>query len=114
MQDAGAEADGANACNLHKSGVMFSGACDTCMQASCCAPTVACFSGNADCAALHACLAMCPVDPMSRVILVGGSGDGGVDDPCRTACAQAHPGSVDAEHVYDMCIRSTCKADCAT
>ena len=52
----------ANTC-LGKAGLEFKGkdACTTCMSddAACCEATIACFSGDAECGALHSCIAKC-------------------------------------------------------
>ena len=61
-------------CSLTRRGLTFEkttpkgGACDTCMQTSCCAQTVACFDNNADCKALNECVLACRA-----------AGDGGAD-----------------------------------
>ena len=110
------------ACDLRRTGVGFTAlACESCMQQKCCAPTAACFSANADCAALHACLVKCPID---HPISIPGSPQGAgapvdaktqreVENPCAAACEEAHAPSVELHGTYDTCIRTQCMPACA-
>ena len=113
--DAGAEAA---ACDMHAGGVQFpTAACDTCMQAKCCAQAVACYgTGAADCAALDKCSSACPPSGTT----VGGGGDGGGGGggggggpSCLDTCNAAHPDSVAARKAYNDCIRDPCIVECA-
>jgi hypothetical protein len=108
------------ACDLERSRVTFpAAACAACMQQKCCAPTAACFSGNPDCTALHACLVTCPAD--HAVVQVGGGSDAppldakarrAVENPCAAACEDAHAASVALRSSYDSCIREQCMPAC--
>jgi hypothetical protein len=102
--------------------------CSACIQQNCCAETEACFTGNADCAALHTCSAACPADHSNFFIPVGTS-DGGAARPtddgeghsfggasaaaCTTACEGQHPASTPKHHAYDQCINTKCMPACA-
>ena len=81
------------------------GACDACLQRSCCDLTVQCFArdGTGPCAALGACLGACP----ARVD----------DDPnayyaCRDACRVHHEATVPLYDGYLACRTTSCRAAC--
>lgn len=107
-----------SACDLRRSGVAFTApGCETCMQKKCCAPTIACFSGNPDCSALHTCLIACPAD--HPVLMPSGPEVDAetrreIENPCAAACEEAHAGSLDARTTYDGCIRSQCMPVCGS
>lgn len=116
------------ACSLQTSGISFaSTACSDCMQTSCCAETVACFSANQkDCIELHKCILACPVPNRDGGGGGGGGGggDGGRDGGgggtgagatlCRDACYAQHPNSATAEKAYNTCFSTKCTTQCAT
>ena len=111
-------------CDMHRSGIGFDGACDTCMQAKCCEQTVACFVTDPECSPLHKCLAKCaPEIDLEAGFIFSGGGDaggggggngGGVlpTDPCRVKCNAEHPASVVAERAYVTCLGMSCIAEC--
>ena len=108
------------ACDLRHSGVAFTAkACETCMQQKCCAQTTACFSGNQDCAELHACLIACPADHPVTIPAGLGAPDVSkkerreIENPCAASCEAAHAASVARRSAYDSCIRTECMPACA-
>lgn len=67
--------------------------CDTCLDASCCAPTSACL-GDADCTAIVGCYDACS------------------DAACAAACDAAHPtGSTKLTAVF-TCVQTSCASPC--
>ncbi len=68
------DSGGPTTCDLKASGLGYNRLdCEQCMQDGCCTQTVACFSNNAECKALFACVDACP----SRGIVTAGDGGGG-------------------------------------
>lgn len=94
------------ACELRAHNIRYpTDACTACMQANCCEVTVACFSGDLECAALHECLIGCPADEDTVIVLGAGLS-------CKDKCEQTHAPAVAAHKSYDTCIRTVCEAPC--
>lgn len=68
-------------------------ACDTCLDASCCAPNAACVA-DADCTALIAC------------------GNACTDDACFGACFSAHPSGARLLDSLSSCVETSCSSAC--
>lgn len=85
----GTKKSGAAGCGL----ATGDAACDTCLDASCCAQNAACVT-NADCTALVAC------------------GDACRDDACIAACLSAHPTGAKLLEGLSTCVETSCTAAC--
>jgi hypothetical protein len=111
-EEAGGGGDGA--CDLKAAGLEFSTqVCQDCMQAQCCALTIACSITDKTCAELQQCYIDCPKGG-------GGGGDGGKEgggdggggSACRAACEAKYPGAVQSAKAYNDCITGPCGPPC--
>jgi hypothetical protein len=112
-------------CNLQRSGLVFAtAACNTCMQTSCCAQTLACVKGDPKCAELQQCLLACPVPDGTRDAGPdgareggGGGGTGGGTgagaQKCRDDCFAKYTATTKAtQKAYNDCVLGPCGASC--
>jgi hypothetical protein len=96
----GGETDGYT-CHLNDSFVP--GACDTCLEANCCAEMNTCF-GNADCADLTACAFDCAVGADGGAAADAGS--------CTAQCEAQHPSQVANFRGWVACLGYSCMQQC--